>query len=576
MKKRLADIFDTDRVALLLALLCSLIIVIYPISDPDMYWHLANGREMVDSGRIVSEEIFSYTHLGEHFYNHEWLSQIIFYLIWNHLGAYWLFGFKLLITAIVAIILYRIIRYAVGQPWVAAVLSTFAILAGIDRYVERPELFSLLNTALLSFILYGFSSGKLPRRALWFIPLILVVWDWLHGAVYGLAFFTMYVAGENLKRLPLFSRLENAVSNDDLKYLNLCFAASLIAMLANPLGLLTYGDFFILALGMKGFDKVWELMPPTWADNPAIYLLTGWAVLLTLRKIRKADITQLMLLVSFGYLALHYGRATAIGAIVIVPIIARQLAPTLRNERNTFERNLYVATTALAAVFVLGNAYTIKFNAPWSPYPRSFGYRVLNEGYYPAGSVRFIEAVGLTGNLYNNGDDGGYLAYYLAPERKIFRYNMPLFGPHTYLFEHPEDVARWNFNYAIHKYPSEAQFLSPKSSWAWVYHEYRSLLAVRRTPENRELIEEYEIRYFDPSLSKAAFFSMANDPAKLPRLVFEMGVYLAYSHDDRIAKIWAALLTKHPEQLSQPRIRQLLQQSLTYNDGVKLAQLANR
>lgn len=463
-----------------------------------------------------------------------------------------------------------------GGPALAAVLSTFAILVGIARYIERPELFSLLNTALLSFILYGFSSGKLSRRVLWFIPLMLVVWDWLHGAVYGLAFFILFAAGENLKHLLPFFRHKNAPSKDNLKYLNLCFAVSMIAMLVNPLGLRTYGVFFVLALGKSGVDKVWEFMPSTWDNNPALYLLIGLAILLTLRNLREPDITQLMLLVPFSYLALRYNRSAAIGAIVLVPIIANQIAASLQNAKSKFEKNLCVATTTLAVVFVLGYGYTIKFNAEWSPYPRSFGYRVLNDGYYPAGSVRFIKAMGLTGNLYNNGDDGGYLAYYLAPERKIFRYNMPLFGSHTYLFEHPEEIAKWNFNYAIHKYPGEAQILSPRSDWAWVYHEHRSLLAVRRTPKNRELIEKYEIRYFSPSLSKDAFFSMANDPEKLPRLAFEMGVYLAYSQDDGIAEVWAGLLTEHPEQMSQPRIRQLLQQSLKYNHAVKLVQLANR
>lgn len=576
MKQQLTAIFTTDRLALFGALLCSIIIVLYPISDPDMYWHLANGREMVNTGRIVGEEIFSYSYPGVEFDNHEWLSQIILYLIWNYLGPYWLFGFKLLVTSLVVWLLYRTIRITGGQPVLAAVLCVFAVLVGLHRYIERPELFSLLNTTLLGFILYGFRSNQASRRMLWFIPLMLVVWDWLHGAVYGLAFLTLFVVGENLKHLVPLLRHASSLSRNNLKYLNLCFAASLLAMLVNPWGLRTYGVFFVLSQGAEGTSHVGEFQPSSWSQFPELYLLIGWAALLILRNIRKLDITYLLILIAFSYLALRYNRASAYAALTLVPIVANLTAANLQNAKNKFEKYLYFSTTALVAAFVLGYGYTVKFNAEWHPYPRDFGYRVLDDGYYPAGSVRFIKAIGLTGNLYNNGDDGGYLSYYLTPERKIFRYNMPIFGDPFYIFTHPEEFSKWNFNYAIIKYPTEVQFMFPKEDWAWIYHEHRSLLALRRTPQNQDLIDKYEIRYFSPSLSNEAFHSMAKDPKILPRLVFEMGVYLAYCEDDPIAAIWAELLAANPGLRDQADIRQLLQQAEKYNKTDQLAKLDSR
>lgn len=576
MKQQLANIFTPDRLALLGALICSIIIVLYPISDPDMYWHLANGREMVSTGRIVGEEIFSYSYPGVEFDNHEWLGQIILYLIWNYLGPYWLLGFKLLITASVVWILYRIILNIGAKPIFAAVLCVFAVLVGLHRYIERPELFSLLNTALFGYILYGFHSGKLSRRLLWFIPLLLVLWDWLHTAVYGLVFFTLFVVGENLKHLVPFFRNENALSKENLKYLDLCFAASMAAMLLNPLGLHTYGVFIDYSQGKGANFHTGEYHPSPWRQFPELYLLIGWTALLILRNIRKLDITYLLLMLAFSYLAIRYNRAAAYAGMVLVPIIASLTVTSMQNAKIKLERYLHVAAITLVAAFVLVYGYTLKFAAEWSAYPRDFGYRVLDDGYYPAGSVRFIKALGLTGNLYNNGDIGGYLSYYLTPERKIFRYNMPIFGDPFYIFTHPEEAARWNFNYAIIIYPTEVQSMFPKKDWAWIYHEHRALLALRRTPQNRDLIDKYEIRYFSPSSSNQALLAMGRNPQILPRLVFEMGVYLAYCEDDPIAAVWAALLAKNPELLDQPDIRQLLQQAGKYNKAVQLAQLAVR
>ena len=70
----------TSRVLIIVAMLISVVIVVlYPVFDYDLYWHLANGREMLSTGHIVNEERFSYTAFGIPFSNHEWLSQILFF-----------------------------------------------------------------------------------------------------------------------------------------------------------------------------------------------------------------------------------------------------------------------------------------------------------------------------------------------------------------------------------------------------------------------------------------------------------------------------------------------------------------
>jgi len=255
---------DRDRWALLTVWVFSIVLVTYPVFDFDLYWHLANGREMINTSRIISEEVFSYTHFGEKFANHEWLGQIIFYLVWDNLGPYGLLGFKQLLVALMVWLLYRTLRNENTQSGVAALLCVLAVFAGINRYHERPELFSLFNTALLGFILYGFRANRLPGRLLWLIPLIMVVWDWLHGAVYGLTFLTLFVAGENAKRLLPILR-QQPLASPELKYLNRCFALTMLAMLINPLGLRSYGIFVGYVIGEADFNQViTEFTPGSW------------------------------------------------------------------------------------------------------------------------------------------------------------------------------------------------------------------------------------------------------------------------------------------------------------------------
>lgn len=559
-----------NRLALPAAWLGALVIVLYPIFDWDMYWHLANGREMIRGGRIISEEVFSFTHFGEKFENHEWLAQVIFYFIWQSAGPYGLLGLKLLITALVVWLGYRTARILDSQPWLAALLCVFAVQAGWWRYTERPELFSLLNIALISFILYGYRAGQIPRGILWIIPPIMVMWDWLHGAVYGLGLLSLFVVGENIKYF--FPRLRREATDDQTvpSALNRCYAITMLAMLVDPFGLRSYGIFFGLLGGESSAitDRISEMWPITWDDFKPFIFLLAWAVLLALRHIRRIDITQLMLLIVFGALAVRYSRAVGVASIVLIPIIASLMAITIRQSVSESQRLLVKGTMLLAAVFLAGYGYIVKF-VDKSPHP--FGY-YLNEIFLPVGSVRFVQAMGLTGNYYNTGHFGGYLSYSLAPERKIFQFNLhPVFGD-TYRFvKQPGELARWNINYAIVGTQEELA-LFPTDQWACVYHDPLAMLVMRRTPQNQAMIQQYEMRFFNPTMPDDVLHKLEGDARILPRLTEEMGIYLAYRNDEHIAGHWASILAANPYLRNRPNIQQLLKQALEYNRG-KLAQL---
>jgi len=404
-----------EKLALLSVCLISIVLVTYPVFDFDLYWHLANGREMVNSGRIVGEEVFSYTHLGEKFANHEWLGQIIFYLLWTAFGAYGLLGFKLLMVTLMLWFLYRTLHNGNTTLGIAALLCVLVVLAGINRYHERPELFSLFYMALLGFILYGFRARKLSRRMLWALPLIMVTWDWLHGAIYGLTFLTLFVAAENAKlRLPML-RHQQSLSVTDMQYLNRCFALTMLAMLINPFGVRSYGIFVGYVVGQGNFNHViTEYMPVTWDEFKVFILMLSWAALLALRYWRRVDLTHLLLMVVFGLTALRFNRATSIAAIVLAPVIADLLSIGILKTKSILERRLHIAMLVTAGMLIFIHGYSVKFGETEAQpdsdtihylkvYDLAFGYR-MDESFYPVGAVNFIKENKLAGHLYNSGN----------------------------------------------------------------------------------------------------------------------------------------------------------------------------
>ncbi|MDX8398774.1 MAG: hypothetical protein R8K20_00820 [Gallionellaceae bacterium] len=552
-----------SRLALLCAWICALVIVTFPIFDWDLYWHLANGREMIHAGQIINEEIFSYTHQGEGFENHEWLAQIIFYALWDLFGAYGLLGLKLLITVLVVSLGYRTARIAGSQPWLAAMLCVFAVQAGWWRYSERPELFSLLNIALVSFILYGFRTGQLSRRVLWLIPPIMVLWNSLHGAVYGLGLLGLFVAGENMKHIFPRLRAENEVNWLGLRTLNYCFAITMLVMLIDPFGFRSYDMFLGLVGGENSAitNRISEMRPITWEDlKPYIFLL-AWAGVLALRHIRRIDVTQLILLLVFGALAIRYSRAVGVASIVLIPVIASLMAITIERAQSKAQRGLVMVGMLLSAAFLASYAYNVKF-IDKSIHP--FGY-YLNDKFLPVGSVRFVKAVGLTGNYYNTGHFGGYLSYTLAPKRKIFQFNLHLVFGDTYRFaKQPEELTKWNINYAFVG-SQEELVIFPIDRWACIYHDPHAMLVIRRTPFNQQLIQQYELNYFNPTMTDDVLRKREADNNILPRLAEEMGVYLAYRADKRLAQHWARILTANPSLRNNLRIKQLLELAREYN-----------
>ncbi|MGC2166317.1 MAG: hypothetical protein WA632_09915 [Gallionella sp.] len=569
----------------LLVCLLSILLVTYPVFDFDLYWHLANGREMITSGHVVDEDRFSYTHPGAAFANHEWLGQIMLYLVWTVFGVYGLLAMKLLLVALTMWSLFRTLCREQTAPAVAALLCVLAVLAGVNRYHERPELFTLFGMAALGMILYGFRAGLLKQRWLWLVPLMLVMWDWLHTALYGVIFLTLFVIGENAKHRIARLYHPTALSADRLAVLNRFFALALLAMLLNPYGLRSYGIFVGYAVGQGNFNQViTEYQPVNWEEFKVFILMLGWTALLALRHWRRTDATHLLLLLFFGAAALRFNRVTSISAIVLAPILAELLRAGMHQTRGNMERRLHVAALTVAAALMLAQGYLVKFGEAEVPpdsdqfhylkvYDTSFGYK-LDESFYPVGAVNFIKQERLEGHLYNSGNLGAYLSYRITPERKIFQYNISVFGDPFYYVRHPDELAKWNIDYAIVDTEAEVDALFPPRDWSAVYHDESAVLMVRRTPQNAVLIREHEAHFFNPAYSRSNLMTRANDPDILPALATEMGDYLAYREDERIASVWANILDQHGELTRLPGISQSLRLSLRYNHAAKLLELA--
>lgn len=515
------------------------ILVIYPVQDFDIFWHVANGRAMVTQHRIVNEEIFSYTAAGNPFHNHAWLAQIFFYLCYAAAGANGLIAAKLALTLAICGLLYAFARRRGLDNVTAAGLCLGVIIASLFRYVVRPHLFSHLLLTALGALLFSRPHAKTTRRLFILLPAIMLVWDVLHGAIYGVVLAGAFFAGETINALMAKRQTRRLPPSYPILAGALVLTAAL--MLISPYGPRTYDIFVQFVNGTNAMTAMTaEFQPTVIGEQPAFAALMILAWGLAVLRGRKTDLATVFVLIPFTYLSLRYVRVIGPASLVAGLTIAVNLGALVK------ERQIAKPMQGVAAALILAGCLFTGYHK-FMPPPKydSFGTG-LSADAFPVGSTRFVKAVNLTGNLYNTDRYGGYLSFFLTPERKIFHYNHHmLFSALENFVHHPESRAKWHINYAIIGRADEWDMFT-RDGFVPIYWEPTAAVMIKDSPQNAAIIRRYRIHYFSPLMSDQDFAAQAANQFIRPTLLRETATYLRFRRDPRLARDLAAAIGAKP------------------------------
>ncbi len=523
----------TLRLELITVVAC-VFLATYALSDFDTFWHLSNGRAMVQGGKIVETELFSYSADGTPFDNHAWLAQIIMYLAWALGGATGLIVFKLAIVAGVVWMTMRTFAKYGLSPIVAAIGSLWMTVASLYLFTERPNLFSLLFLALLLLWLETNRAAEPRVRTAWLMAPLFVVWDVVHGSIYGVLLFASYSTGLILGELWNTQWRWSALTrNSRVQFVLIGTAAILAAELISPWGLIGSKFFSELLSDNTMVSSVGEFQRTPWiAAFIPFWIIWFSAIVVTIVALRRRDISSALVLIAFAALSWRYSRATAPFCIVAVPIVFRYVHSIVAPKLKHFS-SLPAGVTIAAGAIIFTGAVIYKVAIP--NHVNSFGVG-LNSDFFPEATLKFLDANQIDGNMFNSGELGGYIAF-AAPQRKIFLYNHhTVFSKVLDSLRAPGAAQRWKFNYALlgHNW-RRYRFVFPIEQWAPVYWEPATMLLVARTAQNQAVIDAHEISYFSPEYDGDQLRSMAREASTYPRLLREISDYLAYRRDDEIA-----------------------------------------
>jgi hypothetical protein len=389
-----------------------LLMTFRPVADPDFWWHLRTGQLITETSAIPRADPFSFTNFGKPWIAHEWLAELIFFGLYQ-IGGFGLliFVFSLVITGAFLLVYLR----SPGQPYAAGFSTLLAALASAPLWGVRPQMLSLLLTAVFLFLLDIFQE-KLRWQSLLPLPFLTILWVNLHAGYFlGFAIIGLYIAGEAVEVLKsLFHK--KRPSFHPVLLLGAALMACVLAALANPntYHILTYPFETLTSDAMMQFIQEWfspDFHQPEWIPLAVLILALIAAPLLSRRPV---PLTRVLLAVFFGYAALRSMRFVPLFALTAIPLLAEQLAGLTRRRPQVqvpprFARWL----NPLLVAFVL-LASGLRFLSVLQEQPASEARS------YPRAAVNWIQENHPEGRLYNTYGWGGYLIWHMYPDYPVY------------------------------------------------------------------------------------------------------------------------------------------------------------
>jgi hypothetical protein len=480
-------------------------------TDPDLWWHLATGRFIIQHQAIPHSDPFSYTRAGRPWIAHEWLTDVLLYEL--HRLAGWA-GLIIIFAAVISAAFFLMHLRCGPNVYIAGVAALCAALATRPVWGVRPQILSLLLTSLWLLILDR--SESRPKILWWSLPLTLL-WVNLHaGFALGLALLALFLAGERIEEQIGKTQIEEP-QNSRLQSLALILALNLLLVPLNPNGvkLYWYPIATLRSAAMQTYIAEWA--------SPNFHRAEYWPFLLIVlalfavfscsrAAIRPRDL--LLLCISL-FAALRSIRFIPLFILIAVPLISTRITKwhiakrgiaALRQNRPSIHpprgRLPLPARITLNAVILIGMiAFAVIHTGEIIQHqPQS------EAQLFPERAVDFLLTQPPTGPIFNSYDWGGYLVWKLYPNIRVFiDGRADLYGDQflhdfadTYEFRHNwrQTLDEWQIQTVIVPANSAlATGLRSAPGWSVSFEDALAVILSRSTPAT---VERYGQATFPP------------------------------------------------------------------------------
>jgi hypothetical protein len=397
----------------------------HPIRPHDFWWHIAIGRDMITSGSIPTEDVYSFTRNGMPYpsYFQFWLAEVVLYFIFITGGPV----LTVLMQTLVITLAYTLllwISFRVARNWRAVAFALlFAASIGFGNWNVRPQAFSYL---LGAFILLGINELRITHKRVWLIlfPITMTLWVNTHGSFpIGLALIAIWVASESLKAIQNW-RLNREQQLKEWYLAVISLSSAVVGCAINPKGFGFTSYLTMMASNNIVQNFIPEWMQPSFTSLEGLIFFVAFMFSATLLAVspKRPDAYQILTFLVFGLLGLRYMRGVIWYGITMAPVVADHLAALfkhigLKQVVSPDQRSRYINAILVLAMLVMVILSLPWFKSYWPVYPEKKG---LISPETPIKATQFMLDSHLPSNIFHEMAFGSYLIWNAQPDYKVF------------------------------------------------------------------------------------------------------------------------------------------------------------
>ncbi len=412
-------------------------------NDPDMWWHLRVGKDILH-GHASFLDQYSWSMTGYPWVDHEWLTNIIMYVVQHYSGYFGLglvfaalglmvFGFTAKTGNLMARHLGLLETFSRQQLRLLTLIWTLIAAVICTPIIgTRPQVITLLGFAVCNYLLWQFFLGS--RKQLWILPPLMLVWANLHGGFVielGMFMLALLYLAVNLIRpgQDPFHPQDKAETLRQIKHLALVALISVAATLLNPNTYQIYTEAFRTSFDQFARGHINEWLSVNFQTMSG--LLMGGFVLISLWLLvwlkKPLSLFHVFFLPLFLYLGFSSIRHTPLLVLFLLPwlmtavyAMTPQVHLFLRTADKFFKPNWHLLASTLFNLLIVLGCLALAGNQIWQFTDQTLHEQSLaRQADYPVDAVNYLQAHPPAQNLFNEYGWGGYLTWYL-PQTKVY------------------------------------------------------------------------------------------------------------------------------------------------------------
>jgi hypothetical protein len=494
------------------------------VFEPDIFWQIRCGREILETWRIQTTESWSHTAAGVTWYNYEWLSTIFVDLASRALGGVeklaYLRAFLVagLMTGALALAGLSLAKRA-RDFLVLSLCAVWFYLMCSFRFQMRPDLFGTLHFEALLLL---WLSGETDKRKKLFGALILVSWTNFHAgtAPLGIIFYALAVLRSPGERKAAWILAGGAAWF--MSPLGYHVVESLLQNLAGDETTLGTPDFQPFSLSLFQFQEggfvfwLWSVY--------TVFCVTSYVLLYQRDRERLPRFLRDWKLAAllgglFTFLVFRRIRVIHYQSLILLPVFAAGAAAIA--ERRRFGWAFPAGALAILGAWMLPTQ-VLSVAQPLGA--------TLAPNYFPVSCARWLKNAHPSPKMLNDYAFGSYLGelmpdYLVSVDSRGVPF-IPFLQQRQKARADDKGYAAWlrayGINFVIDKFqgPTLTQvngkdrlmdidsLYYPRSDWALTCFDGVSVVYLRRIPEHAAIIEKSEYHFIERGLPASFGASM--------------------------------------------------------------------